>query len=181
MLRRGSAKPLKISLYASGFPVQNGVALLLGELAKNPARMEVLSEPRRYDPEQVFYIKGLRRGADGLVHFMMKRPEGDGFTIAWDPAIMLHTIRWVLANSDQRVAAFAMPATCEPEGYLAEKRKGKLAPGYEADFILLDRNLLTIRGSLSDGSLISVSGTLTGTKPWRSPCGAPGPPSSPAG
>jgi predicted amidohydrolase YtcJ len=26
----------------------------------------------------------------------------------------------------------------------AEKRKGKLAPGYEADFILLDRNLLTI-------------------------------------
>jgi predicted amidohydrolase YtcJ len=26
----------------------------------------------------------------------------------------------------------------------AEKRKGKLAPGYEADFILLDRNLLTV-------------------------------------
>ena len=26
----------------------------------------------------------------------------------------------------QRVAAFAMPATCEPEGYLAEKRKGNV-------------------------------------------------------
>ena len=25
-----------------------------------------------------------------------------------------------------RVAAFAMPATCEPEGYLAEKRKGNV-------------------------------------------------------
>jgi hypothetical protein len=99
---------------------------LLGELAKNPARMEKLTEPDRYDPEQVFYIKGLRRGADGLVHFMMARPEGDGFSIAWDPAIMPHTIRWVLANSDQRVAAFAMPATCEPEGYLAEKRKGNV-------------------------------------------------------
>jgi hypothetical protein len=99
---------------------------LLGELAKNPARMERLTEPDRYDPEQVFYIKGLRRGADGLVHFMMARREGDGFSIAWDPAIMPHTIRWVLANSDQRVAAFAMPATCEPEGYLAEKRKGNV-------------------------------------------------------
>jgi hypothetical protein len=99
---------------------------LLGELAKNPARMERLTEPHRYDPEQVFYIKGLRRGADGLVHFMMARTEGDGFSIAWDPAIMPHTIRWILANSDQRVAAFAMPATCEPEGYLAEKRKGNV-------------------------------------------------------
>jgi Domain of unknown function (DUF4432) len=110
---------------------------LLDELAKNPARMEFLSEPHRYDPEQVFYIKGLRRGADGLVHFMMMRPEGDGFTVAWDPAIMPHTLRWVLANSDQRVAAFAMPATCEPEGYLAEKRKGNvrsLAGGAKATF-----------------------------------------------
>jgi hypothetical protein len=110
---------------------------LLGELAKNPARMEVLSEPRRYDPEQVFYIKGLKPGDDGLVHFMLARREGDGFTIAWDPETMPHTIRWILANSDQRVAAFAMPATCEPEGYLAEKRKGhvrSLAGGAKASF-----------------------------------------------
>jgi hypothetical protein len=99
---------------------------LLTELAGNPAKMEILNEPRRYDPEQVFYIKGLKRSADDLVHFMMARPEGDGFTIAWNPETMPHTIRWVLANSDQRVAAFAMPATCEPEGYLAEKRKGNV-------------------------------------------------------
>ena len=39
---------------------------------------------------------------------------------------MPHTIRWILANSDQRVAAFAMPGTCEPEGYIAEKRKGNV-------------------------------------------------------
>jgi len=68
---------------------------------------------------------------------MMARREGDGFTIAWDPETMPHTIRWILANSDQRVAAFAMPATCEPEGYLAEKRKGhvrSLAGGAKASF-----------------------------------------------
>ena len=110
---------------------------LLGELANNPARMQVLSEPKRYDPEQVFYIKDAKRGPDGLVHFMMARTEGDGFEIAWDPAVMTHTIRWVLANSDQRVAAFAMPATCEPEGYTAERRKGNvrsLAGGARASF-----------------------------------------------
>jgi hypothetical protein len=56
----------------------------------------------------------------------MARREGDAFAICWDPEAMPHTIRWILANSDQRVAAFAMPATCEPEGYLAEKRKGNV-------------------------------------------------------
>jgi hypothetical protein len=99
---------------------------LLDALAADPARMRTLSEPERYDPEQVFYIKGLKRGADGLVHFLMARREGDAFAISWDPEAMPHTIRWILANSDQRVAAFAMPATCEPEGYLAEKRKGNV-------------------------------------------------------
>lgn len=111
---------------------------LLEELAKNPARMQRLDEPQRYDPEQVFYIKGASPGSDGFVHFMMARREGDGFTISWDLGTMPHVIRWVLANSDQRVAAFAMPATCEPEGYLAEKRKGNvrsLAGGAKASFL----------------------------------------------
>jgi Domain of unknown function (DUF4432) len=99
---------------------------LIDELAANPARMRVLNEPERYDPEQVFYIKGLKRAPDGLVHFMLLRREGDAFEIAWDPETMPHTIRWILDNGDQRVAAFAMPATCEPEGYTAEKRKGNV-------------------------------------------------------
>ena len=97
---------------------------LLAELAAHPARMETLDEPHRYDPEQVFYIVGQKTAADGRAHYMLARKEGDAFAIAWDPTVMNKTIRWVLANSDQRVAAFAMPATCEPEGYTAEKRKG---------------------------------------------------------
>jgi hypothetical protein len=110
---------------------------LLADLAANPSRMEVLDEPERYDPEQVFYIKGVKRGPDGKVRFMMMRREGDAFAIAWDPQSMDHTIRWILANGDARVAAFAMPATCEPEGYTAEKRKGNvrsLAGGAKVSF-----------------------------------------------
>ncbi len=110
---------------------------LLAALAADPARMRVLSEPERYDPEQVFYIKGLDPGADGRARFLMARREGDAFAISWDLESMPHVIRWILANSDQRVAAFAMPATCEPEGYLAEKAKGhvrSLAGGAKATF-----------------------------------------------
>ena len=67
-----------------------------------------------------------RPGADGLAHFLLARREGDGFSIAYDPVAMPHAIRWILNNEDQRVAAFAIPGTCEPEGYAAEKRKGNV-------------------------------------------------------
>jgi hypothetical protein len=109
----------------------------LKELAARPDRMEVLDEPQRYAPEQVFYIKNLKPGADGLAHFMLARREGDGFSIAYDPIAMPHAIRWILDNGDQRVAAFAIPGTCEPEGYTAEKRKGhvrSLASGARETF-----------------------------------------------
>ena len=94
--------------------------------AANPERLRVLNPDERYDPEQIFYIKGLRRGSDGLVHFILARREGDAFAIAWDPESMPYAIRWILDNTDQPVAAFAMPATVEPESYTAEKRKGNV-------------------------------------------------------
>ena len=106
-------------------PNQDYLALL-AQLAADPSRMERLNEPQRYDPEQVFYIVGQKVGHDGRAHYMLAREEGDAFEIGWDPTVMNKTVRWVLANSDQRVAAFAMPATCEPEGYTAEKRKGNV-------------------------------------------------------
>ncbi|MDI8799820.1 hypothetical protein MJM59_29255, partial [Salmonella enterica subsp. enterica serovar Montevideo] len=34
--------------------------------------------------------------------------------------------RWILYNGDQQVAAFALPATCRPEGFLAAQRNGTL-------------------------------------------------------
>jgi hypothetical protein len=110
---------------------------LIDQFGADPGRLSRLNESPLYDPEQVFYIKGLKRGPDGFVHFMLVRREGDAFAISWDPESMPHCIRWILDNKDQRVAAFAMPATCEPEGYAAEKRKGNvrlLASGESAAF-----------------------------------------------
>ena len=109
----------------------------LDDVAANPSRLERLDEPALYDPEFVFYLKGAPAQADGRVRYAMLRREGDAFAIRWDPETMRHTVRWVLVNSDQSVAAFAMPATCEPEGYTAEKHKGNvrtLAGGQSATF-----------------------------------------------
>ncbi len=110
---------------------------LIDELATDPAAMEVLDEPERYDPEQVFYIRGLPKDAEGNTHLMMQLPEGDGFGISYPTEIFPKTVRWILVNGDAQVAAFALPSTCEPEGYLAEKAKNNvqvLASGERAVF-----------------------------------------------
>ncbi len=109
----------------------------IDELARDPAASAVLDQPGRYDPEQVFYVRGVKRGADGLTRSLLVRPRGDALSIAWNPDDQPHCVRWILWNGDQQVAAFALPATCEPEGYLAEKAKGHvrvLAPGGAARF-----------------------------------------------
>jgi hypothetical protein len=109
----------------------------LEELARHPAALETLSQPEAYDPEQVFYLSGLRTDAAGKTHLMLRRPEGDGVLVSYDPTVLPHAARWVLYNADQQVAALALPATCEPEGYLAESKKGhvrSLAPGATAAF-----------------------------------------------
>ncbi|WP_428375423.1 aldose 1-epimerase family protein [Lichenicoccus sp.] len=108
-------------------------------LARSPERMRQLDEPARYDPEQVFYLKALPRGPDGRTAIMLRRPQGDGFALSHAPAQFPHCVRWILDDPDQKVAAFSLPSTCEPEGYAAERRKGNvrlLAPGAEAGFSL---------------------------------------------
>ena len=116
-----------------------GYLAFIEALARDPARMERLDEPDLYDPEQVFYLHGLGTDAEGLTSLMLRRREGDAFAMTYAPGIFPHTVRWVLHDPDQKVAAFALPSTCEPEGYLAEKRKGHvrvLPPRGRAEFAL---------------------------------------------
>jgi len=109
----------------------------LEQLRHDPASTEVLSAELQPDPELVFYIKNLRKAEDGQVHVMLRRPEGDAFTVNYNPEHFPFLTRWILANNMQKVCAFAMPATCGVEGYLAEKRAGNvrsLAGGERACF-----------------------------------------------
>jgi hypothetical protein len=132
--------------------------MLLGQLAADPSVMATLNQPHRYNPEQVFYIRNLKADRNGDTRLLLRRPEGDAFSIAYNRDVFPHTVRWVLVNSDQKVAAFAIPSTCEPEGYLAEKAKGhvrSLAGGATARF--------TVRlGHLSGGEADQAERQIAG-------------------
>lgn len=104
----------------------------IDELAEHPERMETLDEPERYAPEQVFYLDGPGRDNAGMTQSMLQRPAGDALFVRYSTEQFAHTVRWILRSEDQQVCAFALPSTCEPEGYIAEQRKGhvqSLAPG----------------------------------------------------
>lgn len=95
-------------------------------LGLHPQDGAVLAHPEQWTPEQVFYIENPCADAQGESHAMLERPQGDGFAMSWRPDQFDHLARWILAGADASVAAFALPATCEPEGYTAEKAKGNL-------------------------------------------------------
>jgi len=101
-------------------------------LARQPERLQTLDAPALYDPEIVFFMNGAETDTDGVAHFLLAHPDGGAFHTAYRPEQFPHATRWILHNADQQVAAFALPSTCEPEGYEAERRKGHvatLAPG----------------------------------------------------
>ncbi|MDR0246294.1 MAG: aldose 1-epimerase family protein [Burkholderia sp.] len=109
-------------------------------LAHEPERLATLDAPALYDPEIVFFMNGAETDADGVAHFRLAHPDGGAFHTAYRPGQFPHATRWILHNADQQVAAFALPSTCEPEGYEAERRKGHvaaLAPGATRRFDVL--------------------------------------------
>lgn len=109
------------------------------ELAVDPTRLQVLDSPQLYDPEIVCFFDQVRGDAHGQAHFFLEHPDGAAFHTRYSPQQFEHAARWLLYNSDQQVAAFVLPATCEPEGYRAEQAKGNvrsLQPGARAEFSL---------------------------------------------
>lgn len=110
----------------------------IDRLAADPGESARLDQPDLWDPEQVLYVERPGTDSAGESHALLERPEGDGFVMSWRPDQFPHLARWILKGADASVAAFALPSTCEPEGYTAEKAKGNvrsLAPGKTAHFV----------------------------------------------
>ncbi|AMB87610.1 DUF4432 domain-containing protein [Pseudomonas agarici] len=109
----------------------------MARLSEDPSRLSTLDTPALYDPEIVCFFEGVPADASGYAHFLLDHPAGSAFYTCYRPEQFSHATRWILHNADQGVAAFVLPATCEPEGYRAEKAKGNvrsLAGGQSAVF-----------------------------------------------
>jgi hypothetical protein len=102
-----------------------GYAELLQELARDPARHNILSPGLAYDPEVVLYLDYLADG-DGWARSMMVHPDGYASCIRHRPSQLSHGVRWICRTADQDCLGLVLPATAEPEGYASEKAKGNV-------------------------------------------------------
>jgi hypothetical protein len=105
-------------------------------LLQGEASLKGLDEPHNYDPEIVFFADKLDRYTD-RPEFRMTAPDGVTFVTRFASAELNYATRWILYNGDQQVAAFVLPATCRPEGFLAAQNSGsliQLAPAQTRSF-----------------------------------------------
>ena len=75
----------------------------------------------------------------------MVHPDGYASYVGYAAATLDHAVRWISRTPDQDCLGLILPATAEPDGYLAEKKKGNvkvLAAGQSMRFEL-EAGLLT--------------------------------------
>ena len=95
-------------------------------LKKNPGVTRILRPEDQYNPEIVFYVRNLKADSRGMTHMLQKHPDGTSDYVGYNVKELDHTVRWILKHDDQKVNGMALPATCDPEGYTAEKKKGNV-------------------------------------------------------
>lgn len=102
-----------------------GYVEFLEELEREPEKHNRLSPDLLFDPEVVFFIDYLA-DADGWAHSMQVHPDGNADYIRHRPDQLDKGVRWISRTGDQDALGLILPATAEPEGYLAEKAKGNI-------------------------------------------------------
>ncbi|MGO1353777.1 MAG: DUF4432 family protein [Brachybacterium tyrofermentans] len=79
----------------------------------------------QFDPEIVYFADDLP-AQGGPLRFSLANSDEFEFVTEFDSSQFPTATRWILSNPDQQVAAFALPATSRPEGFLAAERAGTL-------------------------------------------------------
>jgi hypothetical protein len=95
------------------------------ELGRHPEKHNLLAPDLVFDPEVIFSIDYLADG-DGWAHSMQVHPDGTANYIRHRPDQLDKGVRWISRTADQEALGIVLPATAEPEGYLAEKAKGNI-------------------------------------------------------
>ncbi len=102
-----------------------GYVEFIQDLKDHPERHHILKPGLKFDPEIVFTIT-YQADAEGWAHSMQLHPDGSADYVAHRPAQLDKGVRWICRTPDQDALGLVLPATAEPEGYLAEKAKGNL-------------------------------------------------------
>jgi hypothetical protein len=116
----------------------------LQQLAADPARHQLLRPELGFDPEVVFLLSCLP-DEGGWVRSLMVHPDGWASYIGYAAGTLDHAVRWISRTPDQDCLGLILPATAEPDGYLAEKKKGnvKVLAGGQSLRFELEAGLLT--------------------------------------
>ncbi|MGV9183296.1 aldose 1-epimerase family protein [Arcanobacterium canis] len=95
-------------------------AILAGEIDSHD-----LSAATEFDPEIVYLADDLAQYGP-VATFELTNPDGVTFMTRFSTNEFSTATRWVLYNPDQQVAAFVLPGTSRPEGFLAAQKAGTL-------------------------------------------------------
>jgi len=98
----------------------------LGRLEKRPELSKVIKKEDEYKPEVAFFMNNPDVDNKGWSHFLQIHPDGSSDYIKYRPSQFDHATRWIMRTKDQEALGLALPATCDPEGYTAEKKKGNI-------------------------------------------------------
>ncbi|MFC2030942.1 DUF4432 family protein [Chloroflexota bacterium] len=103
-----------------------GFVDFLSRLEADPGLTQTIRAEDEYDPEIAFFVENPRVDAGGWSHYMQVLPDGSADYIRYKPSELDHNTRWISRTQDQKGLGLALPATCDPEGYTAEKLKGNV-------------------------------------------------------
>jgi hypothetical protein len=104
--------------------VSSSLKGLLGKLKAQPDITDTIRPEYEFNPEVVYFLQRMRSDKNGKAHFLQMHPDGSGDYITFNAAELNHTTRWIVLTKNQRALGIALPATAEPEGFQAEKKKG---------------------------------------------------------
>jgi hypothetical protein len=106
--------------------VSDSFLKFMDQLKDDPSLTAILKPEDEYKPEIAIFMNSPRTDNDGLCHFMHVHPDGEADYVVFSPELMDHPTRWVMRTGEQEALGIALPSTCDPEGYMAEKQKGNI-------------------------------------------------------
>ena len=106
--------------------VSDSFLKFMDRLEVEPSLTDMLKPEDEYKPELAIFMKEPKTDSQGLCHFMQVHPDGQADYVGFNPELMDHPTRWIMRTGEQEALGIALPSTCDPEGYTAEKRKGNI-------------------------------------------------------